>query len=130
MPSILCEHVRFDTSRCYTVDSDTTLSKVGSKGLDESDNRHLTSIVESVVFDAQKAGSNGAHEDDAAVVLDVLVGGLADEELRAGIQVEDVIILLLCDFLGDVPALGAGVGHDDVDLAEGLLAFLEETGDF
>ena len=82
-----------------------------------------------MVLDAQQTGGDGAHEDDAAIVLNILVRGLANKELRAGVQVEDVVVLLLRNLLGDVPALGPGVGHDDVDLAEGLLALLEQAGD-
>jgi len=82
-----------------------------------------------VVADTEEAGGDGGHEDEATVVLEVLPGGLADKELCAGVQVEDVVVLLLSDLLGFVPALGARVAHDNVDLAKVLLGFLEQTLD-
>ena len=82
-----------------------------------------------MVANTEKTGSNGRHEDQTTIVLKVLPCGLTDEELCAGVQVEDVVVLLLGDLFGLVPALGAGVAHDDVDLAKVLLGFLEQTLD-
>jgi hypothetical protein len=128
-PSVLGEHVTLDATRGDTVDSDTARAKVSGESLDHANDSHLGSVVKSVVADTKKASSNGRHEDQASVVLEVLPRGLADEELCAGVEVEDVVVLLLGDLLGLVPALGAGVAHDNVDLAEVLLGLLEQTLD-
>jgi hypothetical protein len=121
----LSEHVRLDTTGRDTVDSDTPLSEVGSKRLDEADNRHLGRVVQSVVLDAEQTSSNGAHKDDTAIVLNILVRRLPNEKLRPCVQIENMIILLLANLLGLIPALGSAVAHDDVDFAERLLRFLE-----
>ena len=129
MPGVLGEHVTLDATGSDTVDGDTATAEVSSESLDHANDGHLGSVVESVVADAEKASSDGRHEDEASVVLEVLPRSLADEELGAGVEVEDVVVLLLGDLLGLVPALGAGVAHDDVDLAKVLLGFLEQTLD-
>jgi hypothetical protein len=128
-PSVLGEHVTLDATRGNTVDGDTARAKVGSESLDHTNDSHLGSVVKSVVADAKEASGDGRHEDQASVVLEVLPRSLADEELCASIEVEDVVVLLLGDLLGLVPALGAGVAHDNVDLAEVLLGLLEQTLD-
>jgi len=125
----LCEHVRFDTTWRDAVDGDAALAKVGGKGLDHADDGHLARVVEGVVLDAQQPSGDRAHEDEPAVVLQVLPRRLTDEELRARVQVEDVVVDLLGDLLGLVPRLGAAVAHDNVDLAKVLLALLEQAVD-
>lgn len=127
LPCVGGEHVRLDTTGCDTVDGDTTLTEVGSEGLDHTNNSHLGSVVESVVTDTKETGSNGGHEDQTTVVLKVLPGSLTNEELGASVQVKDVVVLLLGDLLGLVPRLGTAVGHDNVDLAKVLLGLLEQT---
>lgn len=128
-PCVLGEHVTLNATRSNAVDGDAASAKVGGERLDQANDGHLGSVVQSVVADTEETGSDGRHEDETTVVLEVLPGGLADEELCAGVQVEDVVVLLLGDLLGLVPALGAGVAHDDVDLAKVLLGFLEQTLD-
>lgn len=130
VPCVLGEHVALDATGSDTVDGDTATAEVSGESLDHADDGHLGSVVESVVADAEKTGSNRRHENETSVVLEVLPRGLADEELGAGVEVEDVVVLLLGDLLGLVPALGAGVAHDDVDLAEVLLGLLEQALDF
>jgi len=127
--SLNSQHVGLDSTRRDTVDGDTTLAKVSSKGLDHANDGHLGSVVEDVVPDTEETGGNRGHEDEAAVVLEMLPRGLADEELGASVEVEDVVVLLLCDLLGLVPGLGAAVAHDNVDLAKVLLGVLEEPLD-
>lgn len=129
MPCVLGEHVGLDTTGGNTVDGDTAHTKVRRERLNHTDNRHLGRIVQHMIPDAQQTGRDGAHQDQAAVVLQVLPGGLADEELGARVQVEDVVELLLGDLLRLVPRFRAGVAHDDVDLAERLLGVLEEAFD-
>ena len=130
LPCVGGEHVRLDTTGGDTVDGDTTLTEVGSEGLDHTNNGHLGGIVEGVVADTKKTSSDGGHEDQTTVVLKVLPGSLANEELGTSVQVEDVVVLLLGDLLGLVPALGTAVGHDDVDLSKVLLGLLEQTLNF
>jgi hypothetical protein len=128
-PCVLGEHVTLDATGSNTVDSDTASAKVSGERLDQTNDGHLGSVVQSVIADTKKTSSNGRHEDETTVVLEVLPGGLADEELCAGVEVEDVVVLLFGDLLGLVPALGAGVAHDDVDLAKVLLGLLEQALD-
>ena len=130
VPCVLGEHVTLDATGSNTVDGDTATAKVGSESLDHSDDGHLGSVVKRVIADAKQTSSNRRHEDQTTVVLEVLPRRLADEELGAGIEVEDVVVLLLGDLLGLVTALGTGVAHDDVDLAEVLLGLLEQALDF
>lgn len=129
MPRILGEHVALDTARRHAIDRDAALAKVGGKALDHADDGHLGRIVQDVVLYAEQARGDGAHENEAAVVLDVLVRGLPDEELGARVEVEDVVVLLLGDLLRLVPRLGPRVAHDDVDLAKCLLGLGEEPVD-
>ena len=60
---------------------------------------------------------DGAHEDDAAADLEVLVGLAGDEELAAGVDVEDAVELLGGDVLDVAEGHDAAVGADDVELA-------------
>ena len=129
VPCVLGEHVTLDATRSNTVDGDTTATEVSSESLDHANDSHLRSVVKSVVADAKQTGSNRRHEDQTTVVLKVLPRSLADEELGASVEVEHVVVLLLGDLLSLVPALGAGVAHDDVDLAEVRLGLLEEALD-
>jgi len=125
VPSVLREHVGFDTSWSHTVDGDATFSEIGRKSLDEADDGHLGCVVEGVVFDTQQTSSDGAHKDNTTVVLNVLVCRLANEELRPRVQVEYMIILFLANLLCDVPALCPRVAHDNVNFAKRLLGLLE-----
>jgi len=127
VPRVLREHVGLDTTRRDTVDGDATGTEVGSEGLDHTNDSHLGSVVQDVVLDAKQTSSNGAHENEAAVVLKVLPRRLADEELCTGVEVKDVVVLLLCNLLRLVPRLGAAVAHDNVDLAEVLFGLLEQA---
>ena len=129
MPGVLGEHITLDATGSDTVDGDTATAKVSGESLDHADDGHLGSVVERVVADAKQTSSNRRHEDQTSVVLEVLPRRLADEELGAGVEVKHMVVLLLGDLLGLVPALGAGVAHDDVDLAKVLLGFLEQTLD-
>lgn len=126
-PCVGGEHVRLDTTGGDTVDGDTTLTEVGSEGLDHTNNGHLGSVVKGMVADTKKTSSDGGHEDQTTVVLKVLPGSLTNEELGASVQVEDVVVLLLGDLLSLVPRLGTTVGHDNVNLAKVLLGLLEQT---
>ena len=129
MPSVLGEHIALDTTWRDAIDGDTTSAKVGGKSLDHSDDGHLASIVQGMVLDAQQARGDAGHENDAAAFLQVPERRLADEKLRARVQVENVVVLLFCHLLGLVPTLGAAVGHDDVEMAEVGLGFLEQPVD-
>ena len=129
MRSYLGEHVGLDTTWRNTVDGDTSLSKVGSERLDHTDDGHLGSVVQSVVANTEQTSSDGAHEDQTTIVLEVLPRSLTDKELCTSVEVEDMVVDLLGDLLGLVPRLGARVGHDNVDLAKVLLGLLEETLD-
>ena len=129
VPCVLGEHVGLDTTRGNAVDGDPAHTKVRRERLNHTDDGHLGGVVQHMVPHAQQTRGDGAHQDQAAVVLQVLPGGLADEELRARVQVEDVVELLLGDLLRLVPGFRAGVAHDDVDLAERLLGVLEQPLD-
>ncbi len=121
MPRILSEHVALDAARSDTVDGHAVAAKVGRKSLDQSNDRHLGGVVKSMVLDTEQSCGNRCHEDETSIGLAVLVGGLADEELCAGVEVEDMVEFLLGDILGLVPGFCAGIAHDDVDFAKVLL---------
>lgn len=127
VPSVGGEHIGLDTTGSDTVDGDTTLTKVGSEGLDHTNDGHLGGVVKGVVANTEKTSGDGGHEDQTTVVLEVLPGSLANEELGTGVQVEDVVVLLLGDFLGLVPALSTTIRHDNVNLAKVLLGLLEQA---
>ena len=60
-----------------------------------------------MVLDTHEASSNGGHENQPPIRLTVLECSLANEELGARIEVENVVKLLLRYFLRLVPGLGA-----------------------
>ena len=82
-----------------------------------------------MVLNTQKTGRNRAHEDQPPVLLEVLERRLPHEELRPRVEIEDVIVLLFRDLFRLVPALGAGVAHDDIDPTKVLLRLLEQPVD-
>ena len=69
---------------------------------------------------------DGAHQDDAATLLEGLVGLTSDEELTTGVDVEHAVEFLGGDILEVAERHNAGVGGDDVELAEVSLGLLEQ----
>jgi len=57
VPSVLSEHVGFDSARGHAVDRDAPPSKVGGEGFDEANNGHLARVVQRVVLDAQQTAA-------------------------------------------------------------------------
>ena len=128
-PRGMSEHVRLDASGGDGVDTDLLAAHVSRQSADERLDRVLAARIQRVVGRAARASSNRRHENHGAVLLAVLEGLLGDEELRAGVGVEDLVVALRRDLEEGGEVLGSRVGHDDVDAAEGLLALLEELDD-
>ncbi|KAJ8607539.1 hypothetical protein MRB53_040249 [Persea americana] len=122
-----------DAARRDAVDRDAPLAEVCRKALDHANDGHFARVVQRMVLDAHEPGGDAAHEHEPAAVLAVPQRRLPNEELRARVEVEHVVVLGLGDVLGLRPRLGAGVAHDNVDLAKGRLGGEEEPlnlGDF
>lgn len=73
--------------------------------------------------------SDGAHHDEAATDLEVLVGLAGDEELAAGVDGEDAVKLLGGDVLDVAERDDARVGADNVELAPDLDGLVKELDD-
>lgn len=125
-PCSMSEHVRLDTSGSDGIDAHLLAAHISRQGADESLDGVLATSIQRVVGWATRCGGDGRHQDDGATDLTVLVGLLGDEELRAGVRVEHLVVALWRDFEEGGKVLSAGVGHDDINLAERLLALLEE----
>jgi len=128
-PGGMGKHVRLDTAGSDSVDADALVAHVHGQTADESLDGVLAARVQRVVLGQTGGGGDGRHEDDGPLVLEVLVGLLGDEELRPRVGVEDVVVDLGRDLEERRKVLLARVGHDDVQAAKGLLAFLEQPDD-
>ena len=86
---------------------------------------HLTNVsiapfarIDSVLGDAFRLSGDGTHENDPATHLEVLVRLAGDEELAAGVDLEDAVELLLRDVLEVAEGDDTRVRDDDVELTE------------
>ncbi len=130
LPRDLREHIALDPAGGNRIDRDTLLPEILGEALRDAIDGALTAAIERMIADADQAGGDARHENEAAPPLAVAVGVLADEELRAQVQPEDEVEPLLRDVLGLVEGLHAAVRADDVDFAEVRNGGLEEGGDF
>jgi hypothetical protein len=128
----LVVHVGLDAAGRDAVDGDLLVAGVDGhaahKGLDGA----LGARVDGVLGHALGLAGDGAHEDDAAADRQVLVGLPGDEELAAGVDAHDAVVLLLGHVLHVAEGDDAGVGADNVELAEvldGLVHHLDGLGD-
>lgn len=125
----LVVHVGLDTAGGDGVDGDLLVTKINSHAADKGLNGTLAAGVDSVSGDSLGLTGDGAHQDDTATDLEVLVGLASDEELATGVDVEDTIELLRGDILDMTKGDDTAVGADDIELAPLLLGLLEETDD-
>lgn len=79
-----------------------------------------------MLWDALGLAGDGAHHDDAAADGEVLVGFAGDEELAAGVDGHDAVVLLLGHVLEVAEGDDARVGHGDVELPIVGDGFVEE----
>ena len=129
LPRDLGEHIALDATGSDGINRNTLLAEILGEALRDAIDGGLGAGIEGVVRDADEAGGDAGHEDDAAAGLAVAVGVLGDEELGAEVEAEDEVEAGLGDVLGPVEALHARVGADDVDAAEVRQRGLEEPRD-
>jgi len=123
------EHVGLDTTWCNGVYSDVLVTHISAERSDESLDGVLAASIERVILWSTGTSSNGGHQDDRALPLKMLVCLLGNKELRSGVSVEHIVVDLWGNLEKRGEVLFAGVGHDDIKTAEGLLALLEEPDD-
>ena len=130
LPRDLGEHVALDPARRNRIHRDAPLAEILGEALGDAVDGRLAAGIERVVADWDEPRGDGRHEDQAAALLAVFVGVLADEELRPEVEPEDEIEPLLRHVLDLVETLHPAVRADDVDLAEVGFGLVEEAGDF
>jgi len=119
-------HVGLDATGGNGVDSDALVARVDGHAADKGLDGTLGTGVDGVLGDALGLTGDGAHQDDAAADGKVLVGLTGDEELAAGVDLEDAVEFLLGDVLEVAEGDDTGVGADNVELAEVLDGLVEE----
>lgn len=121
-------HVGLDAAGGDGVDGDLLVAAVDGHAAHKGLNGALGARVDGVLGHALGLARDAAHEDDAAVGFEVLVGLSGHEELASRVDVEDAVELLLGHVLEVAERHDARVGHHDVELAKVLLG-LGEHGD-
>lgn len=119
-------HIRLDTAGGDNIDRDLLIAKVDGHAAGKRLDGPLGTGVDGVLGDALGLARDGAHEDEAAADLEVLVGLAGDEELAARVGVEDAVELLLGDVLDVAEGDDTAVGAYDVQLPKRLDRFLEQ----
>lgn len=126
LPAHSVVHVGLDAAGSDAVDGDLLVTAVNShaahKGLDGT----LGAGIDGVLGDTLCLAGDGAHKDDATTLFHVLVCLAGDEELAAGVNAHDAVILLFSDVLQVAEGNDARVGAADVNLAEVLNGLVEE----
>lgn len=122
-------HVGLDTTGGHSVDGDLLVSTVNGHAADKGLDGTLAAGVDGVLGDTLGLTGDGAHQDDAASNLEVLVCFSCDEELSSGVDGEDTIKLLGGDILQVAEGDDTGVGDDNVDLAKVFLGLGKEVDD-
>jgi hypothetical protein len=111
-------HVGLDSTGSNNVDSDLLLTSIDSHAASESLNGTLGARVDGVLGNTLGLASDGAHKDDAATDFHPLVCLLGNEELAAGVDGHDTVVLLLSHILEVTEGDDTRVGAADVELAE------------
>jgi hypothetical protein len=119
-------HVGLDATGGNSVDGDALVTGVDGHAADEGLDGTLGTGVDGVLGDTLGLTGDGAHQDDAAADGKVLVGLTGDEELAAGVDLEDAVELLLGDILEVTEGNDTRVGADNVELTEVLNGLVEE----
>ena len=91
-----------------------TNSHAPSKGFDGT----LGTRVDGVLGDTFCLACNGTHEDDPAIDRHALVRLLCNEELAAGVDLHDAVVLCFLHVLEMAERHDARVGAADVELTE------------
>lgn len=100
-----------------------------SHAADECLDGALARRVDGVLGDGLGLARDGPHEDQAAANLEVLVRLAGDEELAAGVDVEDAVKLLGGDVLDVAERNDAAVGAHNVEPAKLLVGLLKHADD-
>lgn len=90
------EHVGDGAAGGHGVDGDLLVARVLGQAADKGLDGALGGRVERVAGHAEAVRRVGRHEDDAAALVEVLVRLAGDKELRARVEAEDAVKLLLC----------------------------------
>lgn len=140
-------HVRADTAGCNNVASDFLVAEVcmwrsedeqqaefadrltNGHTASERLNRALAARVHGMFWHTLGLTRDTSHEDNPATNFKILVRLASNEELTTSIDTEDAVKFLGCHVLHMSERNNAGVGADDVELAESLLRFLEHGDD-
>jgi hypothetical protein len=118
-------HVGLDSTWGNAVDSDLLVTSINGHAAGKGLNSTLGARVDGVLWNTLGLASDGAHQDDTAADLEVPVCFPSNEELSPGVNVENAVELLWCDILHVAEGNNAGVGADNVELAEVGLGLLE-----
>lgn len=129
MPTVCLKHIREDAPRRNRIHRNTFRSTVLGKAAREAFDGGFGARVQGMVTHAGHAGRHRGREDDAAPVAAMFQAVLGDEELAAGVEVEDLVVVPLRHILFPLEGLHARVRHDDVDAAEVSDGLLEEGVD-
>jgi hypothetical protein len=122
-------HVGLDSTWGNAVDCDLLVTGINGHAASEGLNSTLGGRVNGVLWDTLGLASDGAHQDNAASNLEVLVCLASNKELASGVDVENAVVLLWCDILHVAEGNDTGVGADNVELAEVGLGLLEHLND-
>ena len=89
------EHISDGAAGCDGIDGDLLLATVLCQASDEGVYRRFRGRIERVLGYSEVDGRIGAHENDAAALAKVFVRFSCNEELAAGVDIEDTIEFVL-----------------------------------
>lgn len=118
LPSGISIHIRLDSSRGNSVHSDLLLSEILRKASCESLDCCFTACIDSMSRNRPRLCADRAHKDESATRSDVFIRLLRDEELPPRVDSKHLVKLLRGDICKIPEMFDAGVGQDDVDVAE------------
>jgi len=119
-------HVGLDATWGDAVDSDLLVPGINGEASSEGLDGTLRARVDGVLWNTLGLASDGAHQNNAAANLEVLVCLTGNEELTPGVNVENAVELLWRDIFHVAERDDTGVGADNVELAEVLLGLVKQ----
>ena len=122
-------HVGLDTAGRDRIDGDPLIPTVDRHAADERLDRTLAGRVDGMFRHALGLARDGAHQDDPPADLEVLIRFPGDEELAPRVDLEDTVVFLLGDVFEMAEGDDAGVGADNVELAEVLDSRVHQVDD-
>src|SRR5690606_32771389 len=111
---------RIDQARNDCVDGDAVLAEFQGGRLHQADNAPFRGGISSTILRAVLSLRRGGNDDAAAAVLHQVRSYRADRVAGAGqIDIDLVVPVRILHFEDGFESLDAGIGEEDVDLAEG-----------